>query len=269
MEDAVSLVHVPEPAPDGCTGACFGHPEADDWRASDPNRYCDWVVQQDEALARAPVSSAWALTDGVVWATGLDFDQACALVRRALLCLSGPMCTAEEAVLARADIQRAGRLAEASGNEVFTCADPLCQLGSLASLANACAHVKLLAHVDAKFHAGLWRSVSIILERAPVEDPTEVHEAISALRLHAQCEALRLSASACFEAGQAAAARACSKKALDVARVGHVKAHVRGSRVRALEHEFDTFDNVCERLKCGTRVFDTSLLCPAVPLPDL
>jgi len=271
MEEACSLLHVPAPLPDGCTGACFGHPEADDWRASDPERYVDWVVSLRESDARAPVASAWALEDGVVWATGLPFEQACALLRRALLSLASVTCTAEEALRARDDVRAAGRLAEESPNEIFGCAAPLCELGSLASLANACVHAKLLPHAAPAFHAGLWRSVARALERDPLEEATSVRRAIGALRAHAHCEALRQSAQACFDAGQAAAARACAKRALDVAR--HQAANdpqaVRAGRVRSLEREYEAFDTLCARLGCGARVFDSSLMCEAVPLPDV
>jgi len=263
MLDVVSLLHVPLPAPDGCTGACFGHPEADSWRASEPDRYVDWVVRLDERDARAPVTSVWELEDGIVWATGLAFDQTCALVRRALRALGAPSCSPDEAVAAREDVRRASRLADESTNEVYCCASPLCELGALTSFANAIVHTKLIQFVDSKFHAGLWRSLSRSLERDPLEEETPVRAAISALRAHAQCEALRLSAAAAFDAGKAAAALACARKALDVGRCSQKEPCLK------LEKEFAMYEALCARLGCGSRVFDTSLMQPCVPLPDV
>lgn len=288
MEEARLLVPVPEPLPEGVTGACLSCSEADEWRALDPARYCDWVADRaDPAAQRAPVAGAWKIWAGgadVLWSTGFTFELVMALMRRAGCLLRSEGLTADEALAARVDLARA---AEASGawntdGEVFSYAPDASAdgLARLATVAWATAHALAIRSVaEPAARAGLWRSLARALQRAETEAQggpraDAADAALRAASVYAEVEALRQSAAAHFDACRAGAARACAARALERARAVHQEDTdvVSGRRVEELQREFDRIHGVAQKVEGGVaagRVFDASLLCPLVELPEV
>lgn len=281
LEEARLLLPVPDPAPHGCTGACVSQSEYDEVRAADPARYCDWVLTVDDASAVATVASAWRLDSAdVLWCTGLTFEHIMALSRRAALLLRSEGLTADEALAARNDLRRAAALAAEwdVDPEVFEHAPDASSaaLERFALVAWACAHALAVAAVgDVRSRAGLWRSIARALQ---AHEPTPVSPAsdaaLYAAAVYAECEALKQSADAHFEACRAGAARACAARALERARaVHHETPHaVFAARVEALQAAFDRFHAVAKRVEgamAAGRVFDASLLIECVPLPEV
>jgi hypothetical protein len=228
MEEARLLLPVPEPVPHGCVGACLNESDADEWRGADPARYCDWVAAAT-VDPTAPVAGAWKVWPGVVWSTGLPFEHIMARLRRAALVLRSDDVTADEASAAHADLLAAETISSAwrTDGELFEHLPELSPpgLAALARVAWAVAHALAIAGVaDHAARAGLWRS----LARALATDITIATEtrsrgavALRAAALYAECETLRQSAIAHFEACRAGAARACAARAVERARAAH------------------------------------------------
>jgi hypothetical protein len=76
-----------------------------------------------------------------------------------------------------------------------------------------------------------------------------------------------------FEECRAGMARACVARALERARAAHQEdeASVKVSRISELEGEFARMNNIANRVdgRSFGRIFDSSLLCPLVPLPPI
>ena len=283
MEEARLLVPVPEPVASGCAGACLSKSEADEWRACDPGRYCDWVVETDHGEPVAPVAGAWKVRAGmndVLWSTGLPFERIMALFRRAALALRSDGLTADEAGAAHADF----KLAEAAcstwrtSSEIFEHVPEISEegLATFAAVAWAATHALAIRDLaDAGLRAGLWRSLARAVIAREERVQTEAgREALRAASVYAECEVLRQSAAHHFDACRAGAARACAARAVERARaVHHEDARlVSARRVETLQNEFDRMHAVAERVDGGIaagRVFDASLLCPCVDLPVL
>lgn len=149
-------------------------------------------------------------------------------------------------------------------------------LERMALVAWACAHALAIRSVEEpKVRAGLWRSLARALqahegtEVAPIADGV-----LYAAAVYAECEALKQSAEAHFEAVRAGAARACAARAVERARAVHHDdpSAVSAARVEALQSTFDRFHSVAKRVEgalAAGRIFDASLLAECVPLPDV
>lgn len=281
MDDARSLLPVPEPVPAGCVGACFSTSEADEWRSSDPGRYCDWVIEVDPTTAVATVSGAWRLwhpkQQAVLWSTGVSYEKIMALLRRANVVLRSDGLTANEALAARQDLERAAALSEAwaTDPEVFEHAPEIApqSLRKQALLAWAVAHALAIGTLgETQVRAGLWRSLARALA-CPEEGETSLADrALRSAAVHAECEVLRENARHHFEACRAGAARACAARSLERARAEHLndQKQVCALRVETLQNEFDRINAVAVKVAGGEgRVFDSSLLCDTIPLPEV
>jgi hypothetical protein len=294
MEEARLLMPVPDPIPHGCVGACLGTSEADEWRVSDPARYCDWVIGAQDAAgcaaaagatAEAPtVSGAWRIwadSNNVLWSTGIEYERLMALLRRASTLLRSEGLTAEEALAAYKDLKNA-QITSAEWNtdgDVYACVPDLtpAALGQLATVAWAVAHALAIRSVtDLPARAGLWRSLARALQAAQESNADDDFPAASAVlhaaAVHAECEALRQSGLAHFDACRAGAARACISRALERARAEHQADDriVCARRVVELQRDFDRTHSVAQRVEGGLatgRVIDATLLCELVVLP--
>jgi len=284
MDEARALLPAPDPVAAGCVGACLSCSEADEWRATDPGRYCGWVAAVDAGAQTAPVAGAWKLwgpaSKNVLWSTGLDFERIMALVRTASLTMRGNGLTADEALAARDMYERARTLAAAwdTDPEVWYHAPEISPVGlaKLARVAWATAHALAIRTLnDPAVRAGLWRTLARTLTTAETEAGIHTgiaEQALEAATLYAEVEAMRESGTSHFDACRAGAARACAARALERARAAHTasQALVCAARVQQLQDEFDRVHAVAERVEGGTgRVFDASLLCACVPLPHV
>jgi hypothetical protein len=286
MEEARLLMPVPDPIPHGCVGACLSTSEADEWRASDPARYCDWIAALDAASASqvATVAGAWRIwadSNNVLWCTGIEYEVIMALLRRASTLLRSEGLTAEEALAAYKDLKKAAASSAEwnTDGDVYACVPDLtpAALGQLATVAWAVAHALAIRGVaDLPTRAGLWRSLARALQAVQESNADDEFPAASAVlhaaAVYAECEALRQSGLAHFGACRAGAARACISRSLERARAEHQADDrlVSARRVVELQRDFDRTHSVAQRVEGGLatgRVFDASLLCELVPLP--
>lgn len=283
MEEARLLVPVPDPVPHGVTGACLSCSEADEWRAHDPARFCDWVIEADPADVRATVSGAWHVWAGgidVLWSTGLEYEQVMARLRRAGCALRSEGLTADEALAARSDLAEAARAATLWHTDpaVFRRVPDVSPegLARLATVAWAVAHALAIRSLSEPVaRAGLWRTLARTLQQAEEAAETGAPAADAALHaaaVYAETEALRQSALSHFDSCRAGAARACAARALERARAVHQDAPevVSSKRVEELQREFDRLHSVAQKVEGGLaagRVFDATLLCEPVDLP--
>jgi len=282
MEEARLLSLVPEPVPHGCVGACLGCSEADEWRAADPTRYCAWVAEV-AAEEQATVAGAWFVWSGstnVLWSTGLDFERIMARLRLAGALLRSEGLTADEALAARTHLARAADVAATwdTDPEVFEHVPELSAdaLARLSTVAWAVAHALTIRELaDISVQAGLWRSLARALQhKEQSETGSRADLVLRAASVYAECEALRASGLYHFEQCRAGAARACLARALERARAVHVETQrvVSSRRVDELQRDFDRIHSVAARVDGGMgtgRVFDSTLMCPLVELPEV
>jgi len=287
MREALELFPRPVPVGAACVGACFGHRDADDWRTSAPDRYCDWVLEADSSAAVATPAGCWRLSEGdrtALWCTGLDFERLCALMRRAASQLAEDE-RAESALRACETARRAARVA-ASGRVAPAAFEHWPEaseeaLHKVARVAWAAAHARAVRTVDQRAaRAGLWRSLHRALAEPAGGDGREEGEyvtladrALTAACVYAECEAALQSAWHHFEVCRAGAARACAARALERAKAEREtdEALVCLERMTELQAAFDTMHSVAQRVDGGgaARVFDPSLLCDALRLPNI
>lgn len=208
----------------------------------------------------------------------MTFEKIMALVRRANVVLRSDGLAPNEALAARDDLEAAAAHAAAwrTDGDVFVHVPEVSSenLRKQARVAWATAHALAIASVaDPSVRAGLWRTLGRAMACPDADGAAgAVDSALRAAAVYAECEVLRETAKHHFDSCRAGAARACAARALERARAERAgDARVVGPlRLEKLQQEYDRIHAVAQRVEGGLgRVFDASLLCDLVPLPDV